>query len=484
MIIWLTFGLFIGLILTWFVYFSKLRETVNLEEEKQLLQQEKHTVIEFTHNLVQAISGGVKQNELYRKIVHSAILSSGAVSACLFEFTENKTLCGVASEGLFPPQKPIRNTTYDKPATRAQLIKKILLSESIELNEGLIGSVAKKQKAILIANAKLDPNVIKHKDPLLAINSIIVAPILFRKKLLGVLSVANPKDSNPFNANDLSLVESLAEQAGMAIHSANLMSMLIEKEKLDFDLLLASNIQGMLLPKKFPENKFLQIDALYQPAQTVGGDFYDVFSLPKNRIGIVVADVSGKGIPASILMAICLTNLKHLARKDSSPAEVLKAINLEMHPEISANMFITITYAILDTQNNRIILARAGHELPLLFQYKRDTKEHTIKKISSPGMAVGMISHEIFDSVIEDTSVPFYPGDTFVLYTDGVTEAVNDKDEEFGISRLENSLSDSLSLSADKINKNIIRALEQFSGTKKNIDDLTLVTIKHVIPNN
>jgi len=484
MIIYLIFGLILGSTFTWFVYLSKRKELARLEEDNQLLQQEKHTVIEFTHNLIQAISSGVKRDKLYQKIVHSAILSSGALSACLFEYSDDKTLRGVAIEGLFPPQKPIKNTTYEKPKTRAKLIEKILRSESLELNEGLIGSVAKSQKAILIANADKDPNVMQHQDPLLTVNSIIVAPILFRKKLLGVLSVANPIDSIAFNANDLSLVESLAEQAGMAIHSANLMNMLIEKEKLDFDLSLASSIQGMLLPKHFPKNQFLQIDAYYQPAQKVGGDFYDVFPLPDNKVGIIIADVSGKGIPASILMAICLTNLKHHARKHSSPAQVLKAVNLEMHSEIRPDMFITIIYAILDTRDNKITLARAGHELPLLFQYEQDTKEYTFKKISSPGMAVGMISHEIFDSAIQDTSVPFCPGDIFVLYTDGITETTNGKDEEFGINRFEENLSASLALPAANINQQVIKGLEQFSGTKKNIDDLTLVTVKHIIPIN
>ncbi len=482
MIFYLLTGLSLGSILTYFVYLSKRNEIIQLEKERQSFQQEKQTVIEFTHNLIQAISKGGKNEELYQQIVHSAILSSRALSACLFQLTENKTLSRVATEGLFPPQKPMKNTTHEQPKTRAKLIKKILRSESIGLGEGLIGSVAEKKKAILIANAKIDHNVMQHKDPLLAIHSIIVAPILFRKKLLGVLAVANPIDSVPFNTNDLSLVKSLAEQAGMAIHTANLMNLLLEKEKLDFDLSLASNIQGMLLPKKFPENRFLQIDTYYQPAQKMGGDFYDIFTLPGNRIGIIIADVSGKGVPASVLMTICLTNLKHLVRKHSSPAEVLKAINFEMYPEIHENMFITITYAIINTKENKITLARAGHELPLLFQYKINSKNHVIEKILSPGMAVGMVPHEVFDSVIQDVSVPFYPEDALVLYTDGITEATNENDEEFSVNRLEKSLSTSLKLPAKKINHQIINALEKFSGTKNNIDDLTLITVKYITP--
>lgn len=483
MFIYFIYGLITGSILIFFLYFIKRREIVRLEEEKQLLQKEKKTVIEFIHNLIQSIGEGAKQDELYQKIVHSAILSSGALSACLFESGEDNILRGVAIEGLFPPQKSlekIHNDLHNNTDTRTKLIEKILRSESFALGEGLIGTVAQTKQAILIPNARKDPRIIKHKEPSVVLNSIIIAPILFKTQLLGVLAIANPADSIPFNENDLSLVESLAEQAGMAIHNANLMNLKIEQKKLDFDLSLASNIQGMLLPKQFPDNSSLQIDAYYQPAQKVGGDLYDVFALPENKIGIAIADVSGKGVPASILMAICQTNLRHFAQKHHSPSAVLKAMNFVMHPEIRQGMFITITYAILDTVANTITLARAGHELPLIFKYNDKEDTYIAERIASPGMALGMVPHEIFDSVIQEISISFNPKDTFILYTDGITEATNKKDEEFGIDRLHQSLLTSLKLPTKNINQKVISALEEFTERTKNIDDLTLVTVKYI----
>lgn len=484
MVVYFLTGLALGAILVWLIYFSARREIVRIEEEKQLLQQEKHIVIEFMHNLVEAIGEGVGHEELYQRIVHSAILSSGALSACLFDLAEDNILRGVATEGLFPPQRPISDNLdeFDEPQTRAQFIEKILHSESFELGEGLIGSVAQSQKPILIQDAPKDPRVTTHKDPSLAISSMIIAPILFRKNLLGVLAVANPVDAMPFNDNDLSLVQSLAEQAGMAIHNANLMNLLIEKKKLDFDLSLASNIQGMLLPRKFPKDTFLDIDAYYRPAQQVGGDLYDVFTLPNNKIAVAIADVSGKGVPASILMAICQTNLRHFARQHDSPSEVLKAMNLEMHPEIRQDMFITITYATIDTARSNITIARAGHELPILFKYNPENESYTSENIQSEGMALGMVPNEIFDEVISDTSISLNPQDIFVLFTDGLTEATNEEDEEFGLNRLTDCLSNSLTQPARKINEHVIDAIEDFSHTTKNMDDLTLVTIKNNAP--
>lgn len=476
------FGLIIGLILSLVIYFKKRKEVVYLEKDKQLLQQEKQTVIEFIHNLVQSIGEGVKRTDLYQKIVHSAILSTGALTACLFEYGEDNVLRPVATEGLFPPQKNLKELYkfYFTSNTRTELIEKTLRAESYTLGEGLIGAVAQSKKSILIPNAKEDPRIVQHYESSLVLHSLIVTPILFRNHLLGVLAVANPIDSNPFNKNDLSVTESLADQAGMAIHNANLMNLLIEQKKLDFDLSLASNIQGMLLPKQFPKNNSIQIDAYYQPAQKVGGDLYDVFALPENKIGIAIADVSGKGIPASILMAICQTNLRHLAQKHHSPSAVLKEMNFVMHPEIRQGMFITITYAILDTVANTITLARAGHELPLIFKYNDKENSYAFERITSPGMALGMVSHEIFDEVIQDTLISFNPKDTFILYTDGITEATNKEDEEFGINRLNRSIIPSLNSSTKNINQKVISALEEFTEQRKNMDDLTLVTIKYI----
>jgi sigma-B regulation protein RsbU (phosphoserine phosphatase) len=158
---------------------------------------------------------------------------------------------------------------------------------------------------------------------------------------------------------------SLAEQAALALHNADAIRVRLAQHRFDLDLSVASSIQTMLLPSSFPENSALDISARYHPAQKVGGDLYDVFELPEGLIGVVIADVSGKGIPASLLMAICQSHLRHLARKHHSPARVLSELNQILEPEIRQDMFVTITYAVVDPEGNQLVLARAGHELPL-----------------------------------------------------------------------------------------------------------------------
>ncbi len=478
--LWLFAGICIGGIMGWLLYLPARRESVRLDEDKQHLQQEKQIVVEFMHNMVETVGENMSRRELFQRIVHAAVLSTGALSACAYERTPDDQLRGAAVEGLFPPQRPLPGeggTT--PPATRAKFLEHVLRAENYAMGEGLIGSVAKSGQALLIADAQRDPRVIVHADPSLVVRSLIIAPIMFRRDVLGVLAVANPGDEHAFTDADLSLVQSLAEQAALALHNAELLRVQIEKSKIDFDLAIASSVQGLLLPRSFPGNAALEMDALYRPAQKVGGDFYDVFPLSGQRVGVAVADVSGKGVSASLLMAICQTNLRHFARLNDSPAEVLRRINLEMAGEVPEKMFITIVYAIIDTALDQITLARAGHELPLLLRRDAATGHLRVDEIGSEGMAVGMVTPEIFDRVIQDKSVPFHSGDVFVLYTDGVTEAMSADGSEFTTARLGDALKYLHQHSPQEMNQGILASVESFAGTGTPRDDITLVTVRH-----
>jgi sigma-B regulation protein RsbU (phosphoserine phosphatase) len=477
---WFFAGVGVGGFLGWLLYLSARRESVQLDEEMQHLQQEKQIVVEFMHNMVESTGQGLSKRELFQRIVHAAVLSTGALSACAYERTADEQLKGVAVEGLFPPQRllPGEGGT-EAPATRAKFLEQVLKAENYAMGEGLIGSVARSGKAVLITDAQKDPRVVVHADPSLVVRSLIVAPILFREEVLGVLAVANPTDEVAFNEADFSLVQSLAEQAALALHNVDLMRMEIEKSKLDFDLAVASSVQGLLLPRSFPQNAALEMDALYTTAQQVGGDLYDVFPLGGERVGVAVADVSGKGVSASLLMAICQTNLRHFARLHDSPAEVLRRINREMALEIPEKMFITIIYAIVDTAKHEITLARAGHELPLLLHQDEATGHLEVRTIGSEGMALGMVPPEIFDSVIGDQSVAFMRGDVLVLYTDGVTEALNAEGEEFSSGRLADSLKYLRQHSPKEMNQGILANVKTFAGASAQYDDITLVTVRH-----
>ena len=471
-------GLTIGLFF-WNYTRRKAKKDKNLlSDQKIKLQQEKEIVVNFMHNLAVAIGEGVQRKDLYQRIAHTAVITTGAISACVYERMQNGKLQSIATEGLFPPQRKIKASLSDTSTTRARFLERILASEILEAGEGIVGEVAKTGKPVYVPHAQNDPRVVKHDDPSLILRSLILSPLIHNDQIQGVLVVANPANGMPFSETDLSLVNSLAEQAALAIKNADAMNLRVEKTRMDSDLNLARDVQELFLAKESPAFKGLEIDTQYVPSSQVSGDFYDFYKLSATKFAISVADVSGKGVPASLLMALCQTNLRHYVKKSKSPREILIQLNHDLEERIREDMFITLVLAIIDTQANTITYTRAGHEPSLLGKACGDSLE--VSKLQGNGMALGMVPSELFDEIIEDQSCTFEQGDMLVFYTDGVTESQSQSNEEFGLDRLCCTLENAKEKSPLSYNLSLMKDLKEFSSDSGDRDDLTLLTVKRV----
>lgn len=473
-------GGLLGALFVYGFYWRARQEASRQEEEKMALMEERQIVLDYMHTMVDAVGERLPREELFQRIVHAAILSTGALSACIFEKGADSLMRGVAVEGLFPPHRPIPDTQKMRLGSRARFIEQVLKAESFPVGEGVVGRVAATGRGELITNAAADPRIVKHDDEALTVRSVIAAPITVRRRLIGVLCVCNASDGQPFTATDYSLVAALAEQAGLAVHNADFLALLMDKQRLDLDLALASDVQQMLLPRSMPVVAGLDIDARYLAAQKVSGDLYDVFRLGFDRVGVAVADVSGKGVSASLLMAICRTTLRQIAPLHSSPARVLAELNRTLAGDMREGMYITMTYAVVDAGKNQVTVARAGHELTLLSRRDAPTGAFLSEFIGSEGLPVGLVDAELFDAAIEDRTLDFPQGSTLVLYTDGLTEAPNADDKEFGGARLADALRAAHDGSARVINDSILAAVEKFAGSTGLRDDYTLLTVKRV----
>ncbi len=454
------------------------READRVEQESQKLVQDGKRLFDFMHHMTEALGEGLSRQELQQRIVHASILCTGALSACFFEKTDHNTMRGIAVEGLFPPHRPMTEATKRQVVTRARFIEQVLKSEEFPVGEGVVGRVAERRRGELLVDAAADPRMVKHEDPALAVRSVIVVPLIFRERFFGVLAVANPAGDQPFSEADFSLLQSLAEQAALALHNAEFLNLQIEKRQLDVDLSIARGIQQMLLPRETPALPGLELDARYAAAKQVGGDLYDFFLLPDCRLGIAVADVSGKGIAASLLMAICRTNFRQIAARHDSPSNVLIELNRALALDVQAGLFVTMIYAIVDVPGNKVTLARAGHELPLLV--RRDSTHGLARAdyIGSEGMALGLASDDVFAQAIEDHTEPFAVGDVLVLYTDGVTEVPNDEGKEFSGARLADVARILHHQPPREVNDHILEAMQRFAGDVAQRDDFTLVTAR------
>jgi sigma-B regulation protein RsbU (phosphoserine phosphatase) len=348
------------------------------------------------------------------------------------------------------------------------------------VGEGIVGRVAQTGRAELVGDATLDPRIVRHEDPALTVRSVIAVPLTFREQFFGVLAVANPADDRPFTDIEFSLLQSLGEQAALALHNAAFLNLQIEKSQLDLDLSIASGIQQMLLPRHTLTFAALDLDARYSPAQKVGGDLYDIIGLPDGRLGVVVADVSGKGISASLLMAIVRTSLRHIAPRHASPAKVLSELNRAIAMDIHGGLYVTMLYAVIDIARNTVSFARAGHELPLFVRRDSVSGTQVSHFAGSEGMPVGMVPDELFAEVIADQIEPFAPGDVMVLYTDGITETPNDDMKEYSGARLADVVRRFQERTAREINDGILESVEKFAGDAPQRDDLTLVSVKRI----
>ncbi len=275
----------------------------------------------------------------------------------------------------------------------------------------------------------------------------------------------NTKDELELLANQFnSMTESLAEAQ----------KIMLEQERLKYELDIATSIQNSLIPKQIPSIKGISISSYYKSAKEVGGDYYDFFKLDNNRIGFVVADVSGKGVPGAMVMIMVRSVLKSQVYSNKTAFHTLINTNKLIFNDIRKGMFITAFYGILDASKLIFQFANAGHN-PLII-LGQDTGKCEI--YTEPGIPLGVQNPKIFEETIRGKFLQLKKGDVIVQYTDGITEAKNIKEEEYGIDRLINIVTSNKDSKPSDLIKNLIKDVNNFCGEEPQYDDIAIVAIK------
>jgi phosphoserine phosphatase RsbU/P len=446
-----------------------------LHREFQALQQEKKVIYEFLHDLGEAFNEDIDREHLLRIIVDCARKVIGAKGAAIYlwDADRDKLVASIIS-GLFPPVLKVDNIVADQLATSQENLEAFLRLEVIPSDStSVIAQVAQSGKGFLAERTELDERFPWFRQKTLQTETYIAAPLHYREEQLGVLAVANREDGASFTKSDFDLIQSVADQAAYSLQHATIYSQLTEKKKLDHDIEVAREIQRILLPSEAPEIGGYNCAAVNIPAQQVSGDYFDFIPVDGTRWGVAVADVSGKGVPASIIMAMCRSVLRSKARGNLSPAQVLREVNRLLYPDIREDMFITMIYMIMDP-SGKLTLARAGHESAL---WCRDHFKR-IESVEAPGMALGIDAGDVFDEVIKDVTIDLSPLDTVVVYTDGITEALDDEGNEFGQEQLKAVLEAAGPRSVDFLVKTIVDRVQNFSSGHPQNDDITLAAVQ------
>src|SRR5256886_1881183 len=335
----------------------------------------------------------------------------------------------------------------------------------LKMGEGLIGHVAVTGKPYVSHDVRTDPRYINARP---RTNSEMVAPIVSNNEVIGVFDLESD-DLNAYSNDDLEVLMLLASQVAIIIEKVMLHEQMIEKQRLETQLEVARQVQLELLPGRDPQLDRFDISAYNFPTEEVSGDYYDWVRIYDDQIGIVIADVSGKGVPAALLMAFLRASLRAATHIGYATHISMSKVNYLLWESIERNQFVTAFYGILDATNRTLSYSNAGHSPALLM--KADGTERFEER---GGVPLGMFRDSRYYEYFE----PIEPGDAFVLYTDGVTEAMNSTDEEYGRDRLVTAVRACRHLPAREMIDFIHRELTVWTEGRGAHDDVTFFIIK------
>jgi sigma-B regulation protein RsbU (phosphoserine phosphatase) len=302
-------------------------------------------------------------------------------------------------------------------------------------------------------------------------------PLSVKGTILGVFlaeEAPSPSDTLSYHVRErrLEILTGITQQASLAIQNDRLQSEVVERERLEREMQLARSIQLTFLPHQLPDVPNWDLDIRWRTARQVGGDFYDIIELPDKKLGLVIADVADKGMPAALFMTLVRTLIRAAVHEEESPSAVLEEVNSLMIPDTQNGMFVTVIYAVIYLESGLMVYANAGHNLPLLVR----TSNKDILQLHKGGIALGVNN----DIHLADHNIALEPGDCVVFYTDGVTEAFSPVDEMYGEERLHQTIREACMDNANTILDAIDRSVSEFIGEYPRTDDLTLVAIRRV----
>jgi len=470
------FWLLIACLAAWIYTLLRQRRSIRrLERSQEEIQVEETLVFDFLHGLGEAFSETIRPTDLHRLIVEGAtrVLDAQGGALYLTDRTGTKLVPTFVSKGC-PPLVDVPPHILQQTAGTPVALENFLRVHNIGNGEGVLGRVWETATPLCLNEFSKAPELATLRDSSLGAASVMVAPLLYAKQNMGVLALANSRMGSPFSQNDFVVFKSITEQSAFALYNAIIYSEANEKKRLDHDLAIARDIQRILLPAEAPIVNGFEISGVNVPARQVSGDYFDYIKVDDERLGVAIADVSGKGIPASLIMAICRSVLRSQAIGNPSPADVLQKVNRQLYPDIKEDMFISMAYLVLDHVRGGVTLARAGHDAPLLYQQK----SQTLTPLKTPGMVVGIDSGDVFDRLTTDVGVSLERNDCILLYTDGITEALDNEGNEFGLERTIASVQSSAKEGAQAIVTRLIDDLRNFVGSTPQNDDITMIAIR------
>lgn len=418
----------------------------NLEEENKRLKRAVEE-LSLLNEIASAISSTMEVEEITKLILSRCIKKIDAEQGTITLLKENVT---------------------DPFKTFVRVEDSAIKGVPYRFGIGLAGWMLKNQKPLLTNDLANDPRFKGVNTEETKIRSVLCVPLRVKNRMIGLISLFNKK-TEVFTPDDQRLLSIVAMQSAQVIESARLYQEEKKLQQMEEDLKTAKNIQLSLLPKENPSLPDIDIAGFTLPAREVGGDYYDFINIDQDSLGIVIADVSGKGMPAALLMANLQATLRGQALTNHAPSQCVTKSNSLLCRSVEKGKFVTLFYGILHTQEKSFTYTNAGHCYPLIFNPKGK-----IKKLEKGGLILGMLDNYPY----QEEKIILEPGELILLFTDGITEAFNKENEQFEEERLIKVVQECFHLNAKEISQQILNSVVAFQEDVPQSDDLTLVVVK------
>jgi serine phosphatase RsbU (regulator of sigma subunit) len=309
-----------------------------------------------------------------------------------------------------------------------------------------------------------DDEMARCNDPLL-----YAVPLSVKADVFGVLLLQETPGGRRFRMRRLEIITGIAQQAALAIQDDRLQKEMMVRERLETEVQLARQIQQTFIPESLPQHSGWELAARWKTARQVGGDFYDVMQLPNEKLGLFIADVADKGMPAALFMALTRTLVRAAVIETPSPAAALQRVNELLLPDTKQGMFVTGVYAVLDLKTGELTYANAGHNPPLWLKAGGE-----IERLTRTGVALGATEN----GTISQRAIRLKPGESILFYTDGLTEEFSADGDLFGEKRLMDSIRSAASSSVELMLDAIESNLDAFVASAPLTDDLTMLIVR------
>ena len=405
------------------------------------------------YHLSQTFNSSLDLDEVLNRVMDEVIAATQAERGFV-------TLRGDDGDLDFRVARGLDQTTIDDP--------------QFQISRSVVEEVAQKGEPVLTSNAQQDERFsARHSVMILGLRSIICAPLKVKDAVTGVIYVDNRLQAGIFTQEDLELLSTLASSAAIAIENARLYQVAVEKGRMERELQMAFKVQSSLIPEDTPQIPGWEFVSHWQPAREVAGDYYDFITHENSRVGLLIADVTDKGMPAALFMALTRSIVRASLDQAVSPAEGITRANRLICADSTSNMPVTLFYGMLDTRENQITYVNAGHNPPIYYDAERDE----LIKLTRTGIFLGFDEQAVY----EQNALALNAGDFIVFYTDGVTDAIDADQREFGQERFERLILDHRQESAGEILAALEHALAHFTGLTAPYDDITLLIVKRLV---